>query len=134
MSPRKPHQPTRAATGSSGGGPSALVTTTLHDARITEVHPSRLVIVGQGQRLRIDHDGVTRQPLSDVRLTLPLTAEGTADAGLQRVLASWAGGGMPLRVQDVARCGAHFSRVVHLTDVDGLHATLTQGDGPLPAK
>ena len=41
--------------------PSALIETTLQRARISVLHPSRVVIVGDGLRLRIDHHGVTRQ-------------------------------------------------------------------------
>lgn len=105
---------------------SALIETMLREARITVLHPTRLVLLGDGQRLRIDHRGVSRQTLSGLRLALPLPSEALTDEELQRVLAHWAGGGTALHVHEVVRAGDDFARTLYLTDDEGVQATLVQ--------
>lgn len=113
--------------------PSALIETTLQRARISVLHPSRVVIVGDGLRLRIDHHGVTRQRLADVRLTLPVPGQATVDPDLQQTLARWAGHGTELDVHELVRSGQAFTRQVHLVDVTGTQATLDHRSGRAPA-
>lgn len=112
---------------------AALIDTTLHHARITVLHPNRIVIVGDGHRLRIDHRGVTRQGLSGLRLALPLSQEATGDELLQGTLARWAGLGADLHVHEAVRSGERFTRTVHLSDVGGVRATLDHCSGRTPA-
>lgn len=108
---------------------STLIETTLHRAHITVLHPSRIVIVGDGQRLRIDRHGVTRQALTALRLTLPLSAAATIDELLQGTLARWAGQATELCVHELVRSGQRFTRSWHLADVAGAHATLDHVSG-----
>lgn len=112
---------------------AALIETSLYQARITVLHPSRVVIVGDGQRVRIDHQGVTRQGLSDLRLALPVPQEATVDQLLQGTLGRWAGRGTALSVHEVVHSGQRFTRTVQLTDVDGVQATLDHRSGRAPA-
>lgn len=108
---------------------AALIETSLHQARIMVLHPSRVVIVGDGQRVRIDHQGVTRQGLCDLRLALPMPQDATVDQLLQGTLGRWAGLGTELSVHEVVHSGQRFTRTVHLTDVDGVQATLDHRSG-----
>lgn len=108
---------------------AALIETTLHQARITQLQPSHLVLVGDGQRVWITHDGVSRQQVADVRIVAPVPVDGTANAELQRVLADWAGGAMTLRVRESAHSGQPSFRTVGLSDINRLRVTLRQGSG-----
>lgn len=106
-----------------------LIETTLPDSRITVLAPSRVVLVGDGLRLRIDHGGVHRQPLSGVRLVLPMPDDAVADVELQRTLARWAGMAVSLRACELVRSGAGFARSLNLADAHGTHATLEHRSG-----
>lgn len=94
---------------------SAIVDTRLDRGRITMLHPSRIVIVGSGQRLQIDHDGVSRHALSHARLVVSPSPEVATDAELQRTLARWAGRGTLLRVHEVVHVGEGATGTVRLT-------------------
>lgn len=106
---------------------SAIVDTTLDRAQITMLHPHRIVIVGSGRRLRIDHEGVGRHELSHARLVVSPPPEAATDAELQRTLARWAGEATALQVHEVAHLGEGVTRTVRLTDPQHVHADL-----PLP--
>lgn len=108
---------------------SALVETMLHQARIMQLQPSHLVVVGDGQRVWINHDGVCRQQMVDVRIVAPMPADGTANAQLQRILADWAGGATRLRVRESAHSGQALLHTVRLSDATPLHVTLRQASG-----
>lgn len=106
-----------------------LIETTLPNSRITVLAPSRVVVVGDGRRLRIDRDGVHRQPLRDVRLVLPMPDDAITDLDLQRTLAQWAGRGVSLHAHELVRSGEGFSRILHLTDDADVRATLDLHSG-----
>lgn len=110
----------------------ALVETTLHDAHIAVLAPTRLVLVGAGLRLRIDHRGVRRQSLSEVRLALPMPDGALTDPDLQHTLASWAGDATNLHAHELVRSGDRFARTLHLTDVGGRQVTLDNAVGLQP--
>jgi hypothetical protein len=112
---------------------SALIETSLHEARITVLHPTRLVLVGDGQRVRIDSRGVSRQALTGLRIALPLPSEALTDEPLQGALAHWAGRGVELHAHEVVRSGDRFARTLHLTDAAGTQATLVQDGDQHPA-
>lgn len=117
------------APGADAAVSGALIETTLTDSRITVLAPSRIVLVGEGLRLRIDHRGVDRQPLSAVRLMLPMPADAIADADLQRTLARWAGDAVSLHAHDVVRSAHGFARTLNLADGHGRQATLDHSSG-----
>lgn len=117
------------APGTTAALSGALIETTLPDSRITVLAPSRVVLVGDGLRLRIDHRGVHRQPLSGVRLVLPMPDDAVADVELQRTLARWAGMAVSLRACELVCSGAGFARSLHLTDAHGARATLEHRSG-----
>lgn len=106
-----------------------LIETALPNSRITVLAPSRVVVVGDGLRLRIDRDGVHRQPLRDVRLVLPMPADAITDLDLQRTLAQWAGRAVSLHAHELVRSGEGFSRTLHLSDDAGVRATLDLHNG-----
>lgn len=118
------------ATGTLSG---ALIETTLPDSRITVLAPSRLVLVGEGLRLRIDHRGVRRQPLSEVRLVLPMPEDAISDVDLQRRLARWAGQAVSLHAHELVRSDEGFARTLHLVDAVGEQATLDHRSGRMLA-
>lgn len=103
-------------------GGSAIVATTLDRARITMLHPSRIVVVGAGRRLWIDLCGVTRHEFAQVRLVLLPPPEAAADAELQRTLARWAGGATTLHVHELIHPGDRDIRRVRFTDPESVHA------------
>ncbi len=107
----------------------SVIETTLRHSRITVLAPSRVVVVGEGLRLRIDRDGVHRQPLREVRLVLPMPDDAITDLDLQRTLAQWAGGGVGLHAHELVRSGEGFARTLHLTDGEGVAATLDLHSG-----
>lgn len=110
-----------------------LIETTLPDSRITVLAPSRMVLVGQGLRLRIDHRGVHRQPLSEVRLVLPMPEDAISDVDLQRTLARWAGKSATLHAHELVRSDEGFARTLHLVDAVGEQATLGHHSGRMLA-
>lgn len=123
MSGPHDHQPLQGSPADTATGTaSAIVDTRLHRARITMLHPSRTVIVGSGQRLQIDHEGVSRHALSHARLVVSPSPEAATDAELQRTLAQWAGRATALRVHEVVRLGEEATRTVRLTDPHHGHA------------
>lgn len=103
------------------GGP-AIVATMLDRARITMLHPSRIVVVGAGRRLWVDLCGVTRHELAQVRLVLSPPPEAAADTDLQRTLARWAGGATTLHVHELVYPGDRVARRVRFTDSESVHA------------
>lgn len=129
MPPPEDERPLADVPAAAAVATAALIETTLHRARILVLHPTRVVIVGDGRRLRIDHGGVTRQALTGLRLVLPLPAEASADAPLQETLARWAGQATELHVHELVRSGEGFARSLHLTDATGVCATLDHVSG-----
>lgn len=122
------HRPSEPAPGGTATTASALIETVLVEARITALAPNRLVLVGNGQRLRIDVTGVHRQRVTDLRLVLPLGAATTSDEALQRRLGRWAAHGTVLHVQEVVASSERFERVLHLSDCLGEQATVANGE------
>lgn len=129
MTSPEDHRPAGPSPEATATATSALIETTLHDARIAVLHPTRIVLVGDGQRLRIDLRGVQRQRLRDLRVAMPAPPDATANSELQRRLAEWAGASVPLHVHELVRSGDGFLRTLHLTDADGRQAVLHQGRG-----
>lgn len=101
---------------------SAIVDTRLDRAQIAMLHPSRIVIVGSGQRLQIDHEGVSRHALSHARLVVSPPPEATTDAELQHTLSRWAGRATALRVHEIVHIGEETTRTVRLTDPQHVRA------------
>lgn len=123
MSGPRDHQPLQGSLPDTATATaSAIVETRLHRARITMLHPSRIVIVGSGQRLQIDHEGVSRHALSHARLVVSPPSEAATDAELQRTLARWAGRATPLRVDEVVHIGEGATRTLRLIDPQHVHA------------
>lgn len=123
MSPPDHHQPFAAHPGAITTA-TALVDTALDEARVVALHPSRLVVVGNGRRVRVDGAGATPQQLTDLRLSVPLPPAVTGDAGLAGTLGRWAALGTALRVHEQVCAGERFERVVSLRDDAGDHATI----------
>lgn len=112
---------------------SGLVETTLDRARIAVLHPHRLVLTGaEGARASIGLGGVTREALSDARMSVPLPAQATADAALERTLARWAGVGEVLRARVVHGPGGAFVHALQLADDEGTKVTLPRAEGERP--
>lgn len=121
MSPRDHDQPFTAHAGAITTA-TALVDTTLDEARVVALHPSRLVVVGSGRRVRVDSVGATTQQLTDLRLSVPLAPAVTGDAGLAHTLGRWAALGTALHLHEQVCAGERFERVVSLCDDEGGHA------------
>lgn len=126
MSGPHQHQPLQGSLADSATNTaSAIVDTTLDRAQITMLHPHRIVIVGSGRRLRIDHEGIGCYELSHARLVVSPPPGAATDAGLQRTLARWAGEATALQVHEVAHIGEGATRTVGLTDPQHVHADLS---------
>lgn len=119
------HQPLQDLPDSPTQTASAIVDTTLDRAQITMLHPHRVVIVGSGRCLRIDHEGVGFHELSHVRLVVSPPPEAATDAELQRTLARWAGEATALQAHEVAHIAEDVTRTVRLTDPHYVHADLS---------
>lgn len=84
------------------------------------------MVVGAGQRLHIDHRGVTAHALSGLRVIVSPPPQAASDVDLQRTLGRWAGQGTALHVREVVPSGEDARRTVQLSDPDHARADFTQ--------